>query len=124
MRFQMLAVILLAAVVGGCGGDGDDGRTGGPGPGPGTGEPGDEPNDPPDPPVGGGGGLSCSEVIECLTACTDASCSNQCIQDASASAQQAILDLANCIDANQCQDDGCLQEKCGAELNACLEDGQ
>jgi hypothetical protein len=122
MRFHMLAVILLAAVVGGCGGDGDDGRTGGPGPGP-VEQPGDDPNDPSDPP-GGGGGLSCSEVIECLTACTDASCSNQCIQDASASAQQAILDLANCIDASQCQDDGCLQEKCGAELNACLEDGQ
>ncbi len=120
MRFQMLSVILLAGTLGACGG-GDDGREPAPQPAPAP-APGPAPG--PAPAPAPGGGSSCSEVIDCLNTCTDDTCSNECVGSASTAAQQAILDLASCIQEHQCTDEACLQAQCGTELSACLGDGQ
>jgi hypothetical protein len=71
----------------------------------------------PNPPTGGS---TCGQIIQCLNACNDGdtACANNCRAKGSPAAQSAFNALLSC--AQQCQDDACLETRCGAQLQACL----
>jgi hypothetical protein len=109
MRIQRLAMLLLVVGLGACGGGGGDHGRGGQSDDAGPTTPSHE-------------GLSCAEVVDCLSACptsNDATCENTCISRASSDATDAILDLATCIQMNACSDEACVLANCEGELETC-----
>ncbi|MFV8753811.1 hypothetical protein ACNOYE_24975 [Nannocystaceae bacterium ST9] len=66
------------------------------------------------------GALTCGELLACADTCMGADdCQVSCFYDATALAQSQGQALQDCIEANQCMDDPCIAENCGAELQTC-----
>lgn len=86
------------------GGAADPGNVGGPDP---------QPADP-------GAGLDCEGLLDCAGGCGDDACLQACGQRATAQAIAGYNALAQCAQANGCQDWDCVDQRCGAELDACL----
>jgi hypothetical protein len=101
MRFSVLAMVLALAV--GCGGGGGD----------------DDDDDDDD--GGSSSGLTCGEIFECSAECETDACAEECYEDGSRSGQEAADDVIQCIVDNQCEDEACLEEECGGEIQACFE---
>lgn len=72
------------------------------------------------PPGGNGAGLSCSGVFNCFDQCFDDFCYDQCWQQATPQAQQQVDAIYACADQAGCQDYGCVERACGAQLSACF----
>jgi hypothetical protein len=82
---------------------------------------------------GGGGGLKCAEIIQCVNACQDKACFDACVAKGAPASQQLFNAAVQCIVdkcATECGAGGsqdaciaCQQQKCGAELQACINDG-
>lgn len=72
----------------------------------------------------GGEPLTCSSVVVCAVDCPDTppTCGDDCFARGSPSAQKTAQALADCLSANNCQDEACAKSKCGTELDACLND--
>lgn len=88
---------------------------------PSTGTGNDAPKD--DQPGTGTGTVGCAGIIQCIANCgDDQSCTGHCGDDATPSGIQFISALSDCLDANACQDDACMQQHCQSELDACLAD--
>lgn len=72
---------------------------------------------------GGGGGDSkgsdCADTILCAADCTTQKCVDGCMADASAAGKKQAIALANCFERAGCEDDACLLESCGDEVDAC-----
>jgi hypothetical protein len=64
--------------------------------------------------------LSCRGLKNCMRACEDASCTEQCEQKASALARAAYDRVERCLEARACLDDACAEQACAPELTACL----
>jgi MYXO-CTERM domain-containing protein len=77
---------------------------------------------------GGGGGPAnnggipsgpCDGAFECLNSCEDAQCALDCANQAETpDGQAAVSDYVNCVINNQCADETCVEENCGAEAGA------
>ena len=67
---------------------------------------------------------TCLDLLNCIGECgNDQMCTNQCTMRASPSATNLLLDLINCMQANQCgSDQTCIQDQCNTELFACATD--
>ncbi|MFN3202393.1 MAG: hypothetical protein ACE366_28600 [Bradymonadia bacterium] len=77
---------------------------------------------------GGGGGdsiTSCADLNACLSECADEACQQDCVDNSSAEAVQLFGNVATCFQNSGCDqaDQACLQEACGAEIQACLGGG-
>ncbi|AKV01459.1 hypothetical protein AKJ09_08122 [Labilithrix luteola] len=88
-----------------------------------TGKPSTGNETPPDEGGPGTGTVGCAGIIQCIANCGDnQSCTGHCGDDASQSGLQYIRALSDCLDANACNDDTCMQQHCQSELDACLAD--
>jgi hypothetical protein len=68
------------------------------------------------------GSYSCDELRKCVQLCDgEIGCTQTCTAKASIGVQEVFTDLATCADANACGDDACLEQKCGAKLDLCLD---
>jgi hypothetical protein len=75
-------------------------------------------------------GLSCGEVLTCISGCTESSavpaeqetCSGECIVQGSQEAQNLLNDALICVESSGCEqtDLPCLQAACAAELSTCM----
>lgn len=71
----------------------------------------------------GTGTVGCAGIIQCIVNCGDNdSCTGHCGDDSSQSGLQYIIALNDCLDANACQDDTCMEQHCQSELDTCLAD--
>ena len=71
---------------------------------------------------GGGAELSCGEILDCMDACADDACAEECYGDGSADGQDILDDLFDCADENECDDYDCIDEYCPDELDECEGD--
>ena len=71
---------------------------------------------------GGGGNATCGEFFMCAQMCPqgDQGCLQQCFGQLSPEAQQVFMSLQQCIQSNMCETDECVEENCGAEIEACF----
>ena len=75
-------------------------------------------------------GLSCGEVLTCISGCTESSavpaeqetCAGECVVQGSQEAQNLLNDALICVESSGCDpaDINCMQTACGAELSACM----
>lgn len=68
--------------------------------------------------------LGCADILTCASECPEAdedACSDGCLERGSKPAQDAVLTLVSCVQDKACEESTCIQEKCGTELGACLE---
>jgi hypothetical protein len=65
--------------------------------------------------------LDCTGVFACVDSCRDGddTCVERCIDRASRRGLPAVQDVLECAENNECEDEGCLAERCEAELLAC-----
>lgn len=73
------------------------------------------------------GALNCQQILACATsACADGgtACVDDCISKGTPTGKKAVVDLAQCYQNGGCQDSTCLETKCSAELQACLDDSK
>lgn len=68
------------------------------------------------------GTFSCLGILSCVQKnnCADDACVNNCMNQGSPDAKNAVVVLATCYKDNGCQDSTCLQQACGSELKACV----
>jgi hypothetical protein len=73
-------------------------------------------------PMGDG---TCNELDECLTGCgqNDQACLDGCIEGSSQEGFDALGAVVQCIQANMCADDACVETNCADELAACDAQG-
>jgi hypothetical protein len=109
-RYSLIAITLLSLSACTSSGGGDDDNNPGPGSGSGSGS------------GSSTQGTTCAEVLDCITACESDACADSCITDGSTTAQEQILDLAQCIQDSGCTDAACTEAKCGALFDACYGD--
>lgn len=65
--------------------------------------------------------LDCTGVFACVDDCKDGddACVERCIDRASRRGLPAVEDVLACAESNECAEEGCLAERCEAELLAC-----
>ncbi|MFN0251887.1 MAG: hypothetical protein ACKV2T_33735 [Kofleriaceae bacterium] len=104
-RFVLVAVMMASVVA--CGGtEGNDGN----------GRPSGS---------NGGGGTgtdTCPEIVDCVGDCSTDSCVSTCIGHGTTDAQLQFVSLAGCIEQERCESWDCIEDKCGAFVDACFED--
>lgn len=67
-------------------------------------------------------GLNCGDYLRCLQSCEDNSCQTECDSEVSREGRELYNQILVCINVNGCGDDGtCQQQRCGTQINACLD---
>jgi len=68
------------------------------------------------------GGLSCLEVLQCAIDCNadDNGCEDVCLANGDAAAQVKAQAFSDCLAANACADETCLEEKCSESFIDCV----
>ena len=68
-------------------------------------------------------GLSCLDILKCITECpdADAACTDSCDGQGSTEGRSTILALATCIDKEKCTTGPCVTDKCATSLSSCVE---
>jgi len=75
---------------------------------------------------GGGAGLSCEGILECMQGCRDEQCQFDCYERGTPDAREAIERAFECVEFEcswaQTEDEQgrCQQERCGDEIRACF----
>ena len=70
---------------------------------------------------GGADVLECPPLFGCLSECgDDPLCPASCMASGTPGAVTEVTELATCAAANMCEDEACLEEKCGEEWSTCL----
>ena len=75
--------------------------------------------DAPSPP----GAAHCTEIIGCLRRCETEACADGCVAAGTESGRATLGALSACIAEHQCDSNGCVEDRCGLEVAACVEDG-
>ena len=59
-------------------------------------------------------GASCTDIIECFNECESGNraCLDTCFEAGTESGQQALQDLSDCYQTNNCQDQTCADAHC------------
>lgn len=65
------------------------------------------------------GTKTCAETLSCFGGTQDPIAQEQCLMDTCAASSQPFNDFVLCIIRNDCQDNGCIAQKCGTEYTAC-----
>lgn len=67
-------------------------------------------------------GLTCLQVLQCVIDCPEsaAACPDACVEKGTSGARALVVAFATCVDANKCTDAVCTEQKCGADLEACI----
>jgi len=69
----------------------------------------------------GGGTLSCREIVEqCDAQCSDPLCLHQCTPQGLPEARTEHDALLDCGQSHGCTDQACMEQSCGAEVQACM----
>lgn len=69
----------------------------------------------------GGGTLSCKEIVEqCDSQCSDPLCLHRCTPQGTEEARAQHDALLDCGQRNGCSDQDCMEQSCGAEIQACM----
>lgn len=72
---------------------------------------------------GGGAATStCLDIMNCIAGCAnnDNACVDACYAAGSPTGQSQLLDLLNCMNAQQCTDVPCVQTQCSTPLQTCV----
>lgn len=64
-------------------------------------------------------GATCSQIIECIGGCAEATCRDACIARGTPEAQAGVYAIERCAASAACADSDCMGARCGAELAAC-----
>lgn len=75
------------------------------------------------PPAVPQGDATCLELNDCLTLCQgDFECQNACVAAAAPESLDLLAAASTCINESGCETNECVQETCGAEIEACVND--
>ena len=73
--------------------------------------------------LGGGAeaGLTCNEIYTCFNECAnrEQSCMDACYNSGTSRAQAAVQAISECLQANECQDEPCVQQNCANQIATC-----
>lgn len=69
-------------------------------------------------------GLGCKDLFDCYATCpqTDSACQDACWAKGSPQGQQLENAIWSCAQQNNCQDWQCVEQACGAQMQACTAD--